>query len=190
MKRIFIAVNLPKEIKEKLAVFSQKWKDLPAKWVEPENLHLTLIFLGYLKEEKIPKVCQIVKEIASKYQPFFINFKKICYGPDQKKPPRMIWLLGEKSEKLLNLQKDLENSLLKNSLSFLKENRDFLPHITLCRIKSFQWRYLEPEQRPEIKEEVFLKIPVNSIEVMESHLKKTGPEYTVLESCKLKPPEL
>ena len=51
-RRIFIAINLPEDIKRELAAYDQKWSDLPVRWTEKENLHITLEFLGYLTDEE------------------------------------------------------------------------------------------------------------------------------------------
>jgi len=99
----------------------------------------------------------------------------------------MVWAEGEKSEELGKLQNDLENSLLASPIKSLEsESRPYAPHITLGRIKAWEFRGIEPEERPEINEEINLSFEVNSIEVMESQLKRGGPEYTILESCPLK----
>lgn len=181
--RIFIAINLPKEIKKELQFFQEKWKDLPVKWVKAENLHLTLVFLGYVSEEEIFEILKLTKEVAKKHQPFLVNLKKVTYGPPEKMIPRLIWVEGEKSKELVKLQKDLETSLLKSSIRGVKiENRPYTPHITLGRIRQWEFRKIDPEERPEIEEEVNLSFDVQSLEVMESHLKRKGPEYIVLES--------
>ncbi|MDP2910533.1 MAG: hypothetical protein Q8N58_01975, partial [bacterium] len=65
------------------------------------------------------------------------------------------------------------------------ENREFAFHITLARISQWAWQRIEPEERPEINEDINLNFPVNSIEIMESILKKGGPEYVILESYNL-----
>ena len=82
------------------------------------------------------------------------------------------------------LQKDLEDSLL-GRVSFETENRPYTPHITLGRIRQWEFRAMEPEERPEIEEEINLSSEVKSIEVMESKLKPQGPDYFVLESLVL-----
>src|SRR4030042_2889619 len=183
--RVFIAVNLPKDIKEQLLVQQKRLRDLPARWAKEDNLHITLIFLGYLKDEEIVKVCEAVKEVAQKTIPFSIKLNEICYGPPEKIPPRMVWILGEKSKDLANLKDNLEKELLGNpSLNNLKTGvRLFSPHITLGRIRQWEWQRIEPEERPEIETELFLTFEVQSIEVMESHLKRGGAEYLVIESA-------
>lgn len=161
--RIFIAINLPEEIKNSLAKYQEKWPELPIRWTKKENLHITLEFLGYLTEEELIELFQRTKEIAAEKESFSLHLNKICYGPTDKKPPRMVWAIGEKVKEF-----------------------NLTPHITLGRLRTWQWRQMEPEERPEVSEEIDLTFEVNSIEVMESQLKRGGPEYTVLESFPFK----
>jgi RNA 2',3'-cyclic 3'-phosphodiesterase len=188
--RIFIAVNLPENVKKRLSEYQDKWPDLPARWTRKENLHITLIFLGYLPDEELPEICRITEEIASKNSPIPVNLKKICYGPPGKVPPRLVWVEGEKSEALGKLQKNLADSLLSSSSQSADgdktENRPFLPHLTLARIKTWEFRKIEPAERPAINEDINFTFEANSIEIMESQLKRNGPKYTVLESIPLK----
>ena len=79
--RVFIAINLPEEIKRELALYAQKWPELPAKWTSKDNLHITLEFLGALTDEEIGEVCVIVKEVAGRHESFSLNLNKILYGP-------------------------------------------------------------------------------------------------------------
>lgn len=193
--RVFIAINLPEEIKEKLISYQEKIEEIfpphPAeqgggfvRWTKKENLHITLIFLGYVGDSEILEVCEASKEVVSKHQPFSLTLNKICYGPPKAVPARMIWVEGEKSKELTALKNDLERSLIER-VNFSSETRAFSPHLTLARIKVWQWRLMEPEEIPEIEEEIFLNFPVYSIEIMESNLKRGGAEYTILETLPL-----
>ena len=183
--RIFIAINLPEDVKKRLADFQSQWPELPARWTKPENLHITLAFLGYLTDEELVEILRITKEVAQRHQPFSINLNKICYGPP-KMPPRMIWVEGEKSKDLANLQLDLEKSLTSSGkIKFEPEERSFTSHITLGRIRQWEFRQIEPEERPAVEEEISLSFDVSSIEVMESFLKRAGPEYEILERAEL-----
>ena len=157
LHRIFIAVNLPENIKNKLAAYQEKWSDLPARWTKKENLHITLEFLGYLPAEEIMELCQKIREDALAKKPFFVRLNKICYGPvqkDYKKPARMVWAIGEKIQEF-----------------------NIIPHITLARIKNWEFKQIEPDQRPEINEDINLNFEVNSIEIMQSRLKKSAPRF-------------
>jgi len=183
-KRIFIAINLPQNIKEELFNISHELKEIPAKWVKKENLHITLEFLGYLTDEEIAKTIHVTEKVAHTHSPFKVSLKKISYVPENKIPPRMIWVIGE-SKELSLLQKNLHDALKENNLIFSPEER-FIPHITLARIRKWEWKKIEPEERPEVERELNLSFKVNSFEIMESHLKREGPEYFVLKSWNLK----
>jgi len=160
--RIFIAINLPQEVKKELGSFKSKWPELPARWTKKDNLHITLEFLGYVSDEELLKVFQGTGELASKHQSFEIHLNKIIYGPP-KKPPRMIWAIGKRIGEL-----------------------NLVPHITLARIRAWDFRRIEPEERPEVNEDIDLTFEVDSIEIMESVLGRGGPTYTILKSFPLK----
>lgn len=168
--RIFIAINLPEEIKNELMKYQERWPDLPAKWTKKENLHITLEFLGCLTDEEIVEACERTREIALTKKRFNVNLNKICYALTKKnnnKVPRMVWVVGEKIKEF-----------------------NVIPHITLARIKTWSFKQFDIDQRPIIDQDIFppaggLKFTVNSIQVMESYLKKNGPEYHILENCLL-----
>jgi len=185
LKRVFVAINLPEEIKEKLLKFQETFSELPAKWIKKESLHLTLVFLGYLKDFHLEKVKEIVKKLGEGFSPFFVSLKRVCYGPSRISPPRLVWVELEKNENLENLVKKLQEKLKENKIPFVVEEREFLPHITLARIKKWEFQRMEPEGRPSINEAIRDSFEIKSIEIMESHLKKSGAEYTVLESIAL-----
>jgi 2'-5' RNA ligase len=184
--RIFIAINLPEKVKQSLFFYQSKWPELPSRWTRKENLHITLVFIGYVRDEELPDICNVVRETASKNKPFSIILKRICYGPTDKKPVRMVWAEGEKSAEVAKLQRDLENSLTEGVPRFEGESRAYSPHITLARLKTWEFKAMEPTERPEISEDISLDFEVNSVELMESHLKRSGAEYSVLESFPLK----
>lgn len=183
--RIFIAINLPEDVKKQLSLYQARWPELPCRWTKKENIHITLVFLGYVRDEELPEILKAVKEAGIKNKPFLISLKRICYGPTDKKPPRMVWAEGEKSRELAMLQTDLEDVLQGGVASFKKETRSFAPHITLGRLKLWEFKTMETDEKPEISEEISLSFEVNSIEVMESKLKPQGPDYFVLESMEL-----
>jgi len=183
--RIFIAINLPPEVKRFLSGYKKKWPGLPARWTTEKNLHITLVFLGYLTDWALGEICIVTKEVVKNHYPFNINLNKISYGPFGKIPPPMIWAGGDKSKELSSLKKDLEESFLEK-INFAPENMKFKPHITLARINPSQWRQIEPEERPYIDKNIGLNFTVESIEVTESVLRRTDPEYSIIESHNLK----
>ena len=70
-------------------------------------------------------------------------------------------------------------------IRYRPEGRGFTPHITLARIREWEFRKIEPEERPEIEENIDLTFTVESIDVMESELKRGGPVYSIIESHNL-----
>lgn len=182
--RVFVAINLPNEVKRALGGYETKLNDLPAKWTKQNNLHITLIFLGDVTDQELGEVCMVAKEVVKNHQPIDIAITKTGYGPDEKIPPKMVWASGEKSNELSALKNDLENALL-DKVSFIPEHRGFTPHITLARVNAMEWRAINPEERPEVNEVLDLVFTAESIEVMESEMKKGGPEYTIIESFQL-----
>jgi len=182
--RIFIAINLPEDVKRELAKYQEKWPELPAKWIDKDQLHITLEFLGDLTDIEVGDVCRITGEVVKRHKAFNLDLNKIIYGPPKKLPPKMIWVEGEKSDDLKDLKEDLQECLLEE-IRFRPEGRGFTPHITLSRISEWEFRKIEPEERPEVNEGVSFFVPVESIEVMESELKRGGPVYTILESFPL-----
>ena len=182
--RVFIAINLPEELKKKLLDFQNKWSDLPIRLVKRDNLHITLAFLGYISDEEIIDVCQAVKEVCSNFSPFTVSLDRIDYGIKESGIPRLIWIKGEASKELSLLKDGIDKSLTGLS-SFPFDKKDLCPHITLGRIRKWEWKRIDPEEIPDISEDLSFTFEVESVEVMESRLKRGGAEYFILESCAL-----
>jgi len=188
--RIFIAINLPPDIKKKFKEYQQKFESIFVergfkkgelfRWTKEPSLHITLAFIGYVDEDQLVNICRLMKIVAKKYEAFNIVLNNIDYGPPSK-TPRMIWIGGDVNDEFLMLKKDIDDALVQQYWSgfYRIEKRAPKIHITLGRRKSIVGGL------PEIKEKVNIIIPVNSIEVMESELKKDGAEYTVFETCNL-----
>lgn len=189
-KRIFISIDLPKEIKIKIADFLKEIKkEFPenvVKWVKIENLHLTLAFLGYVLEKRLPILKELVLETANNFSPFLIEFSESSYGPEKTFPPRLIWIKIKKTEKLEKLSSQLTERLIKEGFFQKLPDKEFVPHITLGRIRKWLWRQIEPEQRPQIFKDFPYSFLVKEIFLKESKLKKQGPQYFTLFRAKLK----
>jgi 2'-5' RNA ligase len=190
-KRIFIAINLPEAIKKKLFDWELKleqeyglgeFRGRNVSWVIKNNLHITLIFIGYATDEETYEIAKKMKEVAKKHQSFFINLESIVLGPTNK-PSRMFWVQGEKSQELAELQSDLETALNMGS-GHKEEVRAISPHITLARFKSSEIAKTITE-KGTVEKKINYQIPVESIELMQSTLSRSGPEYTILELAEL-----
>lgn len=191
-RRVFLAINLPENLQKKLAKYREKWSEVPAKWVKDFNLHITLAFLGYVRDEDLMDIIKKAEKVCARHSSFEIILSRIVYGPTDKKPAKMIWAIGEKNDMLSDLANDLEDALLSNFSQNMekympkKAKKAFSSHVTLARIKQVQLSQMESDEIPEIDEEIKLCFDAYSVDIMESELKKTGPSYTILESIKLK----
>lgn len=181
--RIFIAINVPEEVKDKLLAYKKKWAELPARWTSKDNVHLTLAFLGNRSDQELVKVCDAMKQVGLRHKPFTLAINRIVYGSPRLRSgqaAKMIWALIEKSPELLALQKDVEKTLGPH------DSEPFSPHLTLARLRAFEFQRMEREEIPDIDEEISVSFAVKSIEVMESALKRSGSEYTIIQSFVLK----
>lgn len=129
MPRLFVAIDLPDQIKNTLSQLSDFGLS-GVKWIEKEQFHLSLRFIG----ETDPTLSQDIVTALSKIKspPFSLSLKGLGTFP-QKKDPRVLWVGINKSEQLIRLQKKIEHQL--NHLGLERERRKFSPHITLGRVK-------------------------------------------------------
>lgn len=176
-KRLFIAINLPQEIKEilfNLVLKLQKAnKNKPIKWVTKDNFHLTLHFLGSVSEEKINEINQALEQIISGFP--VLNFQlsdAINAFPDLNNP-RVIFLKMKElnNGKTIKLQKEIGEAL--EGLGFEIDKRPFRLHLTLGRVK-FKTSLQIPNFIIQSSE---FKIP--SVDLMASTLTSEGPIYKI-----------
>ena len=173
-KRIFVAINLPEEIKRELLSYERRWKNLRVKWTNFYNLHITLEFLGEVNRIELSKILQAVEKTALEIKPFDIKLDKIVLGPDPVQA-KMFWVTVCVDNNILEL-KDLINENLK-FYDFDLEEREFKPHITLARARGNQ---LKGKQTNITLQN--MKFKTESIEVMHSQLHPGGAKYKVVES--------
>jgi len=133
--RSFIAIELPESVKSLLDNLQQELKNLRLKvgWVRPQNIHLTLKFLGNINPADIENIGGAMADAAAECKPFALTVGGIGYFPGIKRP-RIIWVgLGGATAVLLELQRNLEDRLA--TVGFAKEKRSFKAHLTLGRIR-------------------------------------------------------
>ena len=191
MSRLFIAINLPEEAKQELERVKQEIiGSFPegagarvGKWVRQKNLHITLLFIGQAPNEKVNEVVELARQAVGEREPFRIKLSRICYGPKAKGIPRLIWAEIEENKALKHLAASLHRQFSMFSNPITKHS--FAGHITLCRLRQWAWKRLEPEERPTLQRELGVEFEAGSVEVMESKLRPQGPEYQIVSSIKL-----
>jgi len=181
-KRIFIAIDLPKEIKESIYKRYFNITDNNLKLVAQDNIHVTLKFIGYADKDKTMTIQKSLKRIAEKIDPFYFKVaKNISCFPKFKTAKVLFAGIREGSDNFLRLSKLLEDGL--QDVSIRKENREYIPHITLARAKNAcDASYLEEVIRFDLDDEVFC----GKLSLFESVLKKSGPEYNIIDEYDFK----
>ncbi|MBU4057175.1 RNA 2',3'-cyclic phosphodiesterase [Patescibacteria group bacterium] len=178
-RRIFIAINLPQEIKNKLLDWQKKRFINSVKgisWTKMDNFHITLVFMGEIEEYMVDKLLEAARATAKNFKPFEISVDRIHIGPNLN-TPRMIWLSGPENKDLSTLARQFTDGLKKEGIE-LNNNHGFKLHITLARARNDELRDVKIDEKFEHS---FL---AESVEVMESRLLPDGPKYSVLEKIK------
>ena len=178
------------ELKQALSRLQAKLKSssaAPVKWVEPDNIHLTLKFLGDISTEITGRITAALENASRGTHPFEIGVSGIGVFPGLKRV-RIVWvgLTGE-LEKLEQLQKRIEAGL--EPLGIPPEGRPFTPHLTIARVRD----YARPDDRLTLGEliggmslEQEYKVGVNAVHLMKSQLTREGPIYSKISTVTLK----
>jgi len=135
--RSFLALDPPEEVLREIASIQNRLRKLihgDIRWVRPEGIHLTLKFFGDISGDDVANIATVVEKAAERERPFSLAIGGAGVFPDPHRP-RVLWLgMNGDVERLLAFQKGLDQALLQ--IGFLCEERPFLPHLTLGRIKT------------------------------------------------------
>lgn len=178
--RLFIALEIPIEIRRNLEAFLNEMRELApqAKWVRADNLHVTLKFLGETDATKLAEIKGTLQSVRSPL-PVALDFRGLGFFPNEKRP-RVFWAGMEASSNLRPLAEKIDRSL--HSLGFPVEERPFAPHLTLARLNP---PGLPPKLGAAVKQHAarnFGSLTTHEFHLIESKLKSTGAEYTTLAS--------
>lgn len=175
--RCFISINLDDYIIRKIIELIDHLRKCEAdiKWVESNNLHLTLKFLGNTPVEDIPLIEKVLRKISKKFLPFYIKIKGIGIFPD-KRHPRVLWIGLENKEVIIDIHKQIEANMSK--IGYKKEEKEFNPHITIGRTRSLLKIDRLIECLNDYKTYEFGSLLVDKINLMKSNLTPKGPIYT------------
>lgn len=176
MVRLFIALPIPEEVKQSLTEPQKQLSVRGIKPVEPENLHITLKFLGEAPEERIEEITSALDGVDE--EEFDMRARGMGAFPNIRNP-RVVWAgINEGEEESTRLARQVEESM--STLGFERERRSFTPHITLARVKS-----RTPESRravqntvEEYDEHEFGEWRAKRVVLMQSKLTPKGPIYS------------
>jgi 2'-5' RNA ligase len=177
--RAFVAIKIDPEVAQRISEIQAKFdKNLGGiRWVRPENLHLTLKFLGQVDDDKLPPMMDSLGRVFHSMPRFSVSCSGLGVFPDIRRA-RVLWV-GLEGKPLSSLAARVDDALV--PLGFAREKREFKPHLTIGR-----WR--ESAGRPDLlrreletgKEHDFGPSRMNEVILFQSMLKPTGAVYTPL----------
>jgi 2'-5' RNA ligase len=178
--RLFVALEIPSAARENLAALLNSLRAVSpqTRWVRPENLHVTLKFIGDVPEAKLAAIRSALADVRCE-QPVTLDFCGLGFFPNEKHP-RVFWAGIEASPNLKTLAANINKATEK--LGIPLEKRPFSPHLTLAR---FEPPRLPEKLRAAIQENAardFGSLRAGEFHLIESKLKSTGAEYTTVES--------
>src|SRR5437016_2407975 len=135
--RTFIAVELDRAIRERTIALQEKLArtGTDVKWTEPDNLHVTMLFLGEVADRDLVPLCRSVSDCCQQQPAFGMTVETVGCFPNLRRP-RVLWVgVGEGTQELCALHDALEPPLLELGC-YRREERQYTPHVTLGRVKS------------------------------------------------------
>lgn len=183
--RLFIGLKLTKKQKARIhrAARPLREEELPVRWVEPDDFHVTLKFLGPVRKERVPGIEDALSRVASQTGAFSTRIGGFGAFPTVRRP-RVIWVGIDATPELRCLKQDLEWAL--GELGFEVETRAFRPHVTLGRAKegcgAGVFRGLDERFSEVVLDDV---LRVHTLDLMESRLSSSGARYSVVSGARL-----
>ncbi len=181
--RLFVALEIPAAVRENLAALMKELGALEkqtsgkrARWVRPENLHVTLKFLGEAAANKLNEIVAALSTVRSG-RPAELQFRGLGFFPGEKRA-RVLWAGIEASPNLAAIAGNIEQRL--DPLGFPREKRAFTPHLTLARFEPPGISERLGAVVRENAERDFGAMRAGEFHLIESKLKPSGAEYTTL----------
>ncbi|CAN5226408.1 RNA 2',3'-cyclic phosphodiesterase [soil metagenome] len=184
--RTFLAIDINKPVRASVTKVQEDLAELGAdvKWVEPANLHLTMLFLGEVDDRDLVAICRAATKVAADIKQFSMVLEGVGAFPNTRRP-RTLWVgVNEGKDSVIALHKALENALFDLGC-YRREARAFAPHLTLGRVNSARNEESLVTAISENADRICGETNVSEVLVMGSELKSSGPEYTVIGRAKL-----
>jgi 2'-5' RNA ligase len=183
--RLFVALEIPAEVQDaftalikELRAADSSFSKTRARWIRPENLHVTLKFIGHVDNGKLDAIRAALAEVHSA-NAVELRFRGLGFFPNPRRP-RVFWAGVEASSNLAPLASEIDSRLKKLGIS--SETREFEPHLTLAR---FDPPGISEGLSALAQENVtreFGAVRASEFHLFESKTRPTGAEYTRLAS--------
>ena len=175
--RSFIAIELSEDVKSGLAGLQQDLKGCGAdiRWVKPDNIHLTLKFLGDIDEKNVRNIVKQIEGACLNYSFFDLEISGIGVFPNIKSL-RVLWAGVQVIDTLEGLYRDIDAGMA--SLGFQLEKRKFSPHLTLGRFRTMKGKGVIADKIELHKNDRIGMINVRAVSLIRSDLGPAGAKYT------------
>ncbi len=183
--RIFVGIGLTEECRNGIAAGLRRLTAgrYRVSWVSPENLHVTLKFLGEVEEGRVGIVGERLTQACRSVPPFVLSVEGPGGFPDLR-VPRVLWIgIREPLELVGKLQQNIENALA--GAGFPREGKRFHPHVTVGRARGPLPGEFGDAFREALGSVGPWNVPVTSCRLYESRLSPAGARYTVLGEARL-----
>ncbi len=181
MTRLFVALDIPEEIKTKIISIRNSAVPDPLnyKWEKPEKLHLTLKFIGEIENNLVEEIKSEL-DFISGYNPLQCSFTKFGFFFSRGKPV-ILWLDLRINPEIFDLVQELNNKLIKFGIE--SEKRKFKPHLTLLRIKkNVDENFINSYENCKLPETEF---STDSVSLIKSELHSISSRYTKIKNYNL-----
>lgn len=160
-RRLFVAIPLSDRLQKRLESEISRFKDFPIIPTRKGNFHVTLLFLGFIMEEEIPRIIEALEDAVFDIEPFEIDLSEIRAEPSNDHPTS-IRFNGEDSVELTNLR-----NVVAEVLEYLTPaSKSFRPHVTMAKIRRSKYEALE--EKPDFTKTLHVIEPVDTITLFES----------------------
>ncbi|HYH66371.1 MAG TPA: RNA 2',3'-cyclic phosphodiesterase [Urbifossiella sp.] len=179
--RSFIGVAVGDEVRRKAVALQHQLAKTGAgvKWAAEDGMHVTLLFLGELDDRDILPVCRAVQTAAATEAPFPLRVSGVGAFPTPRRPKVLWGGVADGAEPLRRLYAAIEAKLLGLGL-YVKEERDYTPHLTLGRVKGEADGLALAAELPKLLAWDGGRAQVEEVCVYSSEMRRDGPEYVVL----------
>lgn len=176
--RCFIAIEVPENIKTRAVLIQKELSKLPmvCKFVEPENIHITLSFLGELDDKEVRDVCSMLDSVCSRYKKFEVHVQTLKMIPSPSYIRVLAFEVASGGGEIKSLSTDIKKSV---------DGKIKPPHLTLCRVRNITNKSDVVAGVHKIESAILGKFVVSSVCLMKSDLERTGPVYSRLHESKL-----
>jgi RNA 2',3'-cyclic 3'-phosphodiesterase len=178
--RTFIAIDVSPAVRKQLVALQDELRAVSedVKWVEPENLHLTLKFLGDVDETDLYAVCKMVARAVADLSAFAMDMCGVGAFPSAGRP-RVIWAgVGQGAQELTHIHGSLDKVF--GAEGYPREDRLFTPHLTLGRVRQQQRTPRLAGALHDLSKWEGGITPVHEILVLSSQLSPNGPTHTIM----------